>query len=75
VTLQLAAMCEKSGCLCWATRTGRRNEMPLHRGWLSVRDALRLPRPRNAWMYGRWSRASWTTWMRGPRRPSTVRRA
>jgi hypothetical protein len=48
VTLQLAIMCEKSGCLCWATRTGRRNEMPLRRGWLSVRDALRLLKPRSA---------------------------
>lgn len=64
VTLQVAIRCEESGCLCWATRTGRRQDMPLHRGWLSVRDALRLPRPRNTWMYARWSRSKWTAWMR-----------
>jgi hypothetical protein len=64
VTLQLATVCEKMGCLCWATLTGRRQEMPLHRGWLSVRDAQKLPRPRNAWIHRYWSRRKWTAWMR-----------
>ena len=64
VTLQLATTCEERGCLCWATRTGRRQDMPSRRGWLSVHDAQRLPKPRNAWMYGHWSRAKWTAWMR-----------
>jgi hypothetical protein len=64
VTLQLATMCEKEGCLCWATRTGKRQEMPLRRGWLSVRDAQKLPRPCNAWIHRYWSRRKWTAWMR-----------
>ncbi len=63
-TLSLATICEAKGCLCWATRTGKRNEMPLRRGWLTVCEALKLPRPRNAWMHSYWSRAKWTAWMR-----------
>jgi len=64
VTLQVAMVCENSGCFCWTTRAGRRQEMPLRRGWLAVCDAQRLPRPRNAWMHKYWSRAKWTAWMR-----------
>jgi hypothetical protein len=63
-TLSLATICETKGCLCWATRTGRRNEMPLRRGWLTVCDAQKLPRPRDAWMHSGWSRGKWTAWMR-----------
>ena len=64
VTLQLARMCEKSGYVCWTTRAGRRQEMQLRHGWLSVRDAQRLPPPRIAWMCKYWSRGKWTAWMR-----------
>jgi len=69
VTLQLATICERMGWLCWTTRAGRRQEMRLRRGWLSVRDAQRLPPPRIAWMCKYWSRAKWTAWMRGSRKP------
>jgi hypothetical protein len=62
-TLQLATMCEERKCLIWKTVTGRRRNMPLRRGWLSVRNVRRLPKPRNAWMYKYWSRAKWTAWL------------
>jgi hypothetical protein len=63
ITLQLATICEKINCFRWVTLAGRQREMPLRRGWLTVRNARRLPKPCNAWMYRYWSRRKWTSWL------------
>ena len=63
MTLQVATICEQQDCLCWI-RAGKRQKMPLRRGWLLVSEAQRLPKPMNAWMHRSWARGKWTSWMR-----------
>lgn len=44
-TLDLARACEASDFLRWVTRNGRRREVPLPHGWLTVKAAAKLPAP------------------------------
>jgi hypothetical protein len=64
IILELANMFEARGHLRWITRGGRKREMLLPRGWLSVNSAARLPQPATAWMSHQWSRRAFTAWMR-----------
>jgi hypothetical protein len=64
ITLELAMACEARGHLRWITRGGRRRQILLPRGWLSVKSAARLPEPATTWMTHRWSRTTFTAWMR-----------
>ncbi len=64
ITLELAEICEARGFLRWITRSGRSRKFPLLRGWLSVRQADRLPEPGNTfWMCSHWSRTRSTAWL------------
>jgi hypothetical protein len=62
-TLQLASVCEQRRTLRWLTRKGTRSECPLPNGWLSVRNAMRLPEPDTSWMDRPMSRSSFTAWL------------
>lgn len=62
MTLQVAQVCEKKRSFQWITRKGSRSSMSLHRGWLKVKDALRLPSPDMSWMDDPISRHRFTRW-------------
>jgi transposase len=64
ITLKLADICEARKCLHWVTRGGKTRNIPLHKGWLSVEAAMRLPEPDTSWMASQWSRAAVTSWLR-----------
>jgi hypothetical protein len=48
--LDIAREAERRGELNWITGRGRIGRMPLERGWLSVKQARRLPLPDTSWM-------------------------
>ena len=62
-TLQLASIGEQRRSLRWLTRKGTVSACALSKGWLSVRDALRLPEPDTSWMDKPMSRASFIGWL------------
>jgi hypothetical protein len=62
-TLHLAKASEECDYLRWVTRSGRRREMQLSRGWLPVNKADRLPERATPWMFGEWSRGRFTGWL------------
>jgi len=62
-TLELAEACEQKRKLQWITRKGTRGTMPLAGGWLTVREALRLPQPDTSWMSTPMSRSGFTAWL------------
>ena len=63
IALQVAELCEKQQSFVWTTRKGKRSTMPLPRGWLTVRDALRLPEPDTSWMSQPLPREHFTRWL------------
>lgn len=65
LTLQLAELCEGRREFAWVTQTGRLRRMPLPAGWLTVREATRLPLPDTSWMSNPPPRDRFLRWMRG----------
>jgi hypothetical protein len=63
ITLQVAHACEKTGSFSWITKKGSVGSMELRRGWLSVKEALRLPEPDTSWMDDPMPRERFTEWM------------
>ncbi len=63
IALQIAQACETSRSFKWSTRRGTTGFMPLDGGWLSVRDALRLPEPDTSWMSNPLLRRTFTEWL------------
>ena len=63
ITLQLAHTCEKTRVFKWITRRDSSSSMDLRRGWLTVKDALRLPAPDTSWMDDPIPRCRFTQWM------------
>lgn len=63
ITMQLAQVCEKRMKFEWMTRKGKKSSMPLKIGWLTVREALRLPEPDTSWMSTPMPRRDFTAWM------------
>ena len=55
-TLALAEMYESERQLCWVTRSGRKRQMALRRGWFPVAAAQKLPQPITFWMTAQWPR-------------------
>jgi hypothetical protein len=47
----------------WITGKGTKRSMPLPNGWLSVRDAMRLPEPDTSWMSTPLPRRDFTAWL------------
>ena len=62
-TLNLARLCDQQRSLRWITRKGSPSACPLPKGWLSVKDALRLPEPDTSWMDKPMSRSNFTAWL------------
>ncbi|MHC4442562.1 MAG: ribonuclease H-like domain-containing protein [Planctomycetota bacterium] len=63
MALQIAQACEKTRSFKWVTRRGSISSMDLRRGWLTVKDALRLPAPDTSWMDDPIPRRSFTQWL------------
>jgi hypothetical protein len=62
-TLEIARTGEQRRRLEWITRRGTKSSMPLANGWLSVREALRLPEPDTSWMKAPLPRRDFTGWL------------
>jgi hypothetical protein len=62
-SLQLAEACEQKRKLQWITRKGTKSTMALPNGWLTVREALRLPLPDTSWMSTPMPRSGFTAWL------------
>ena len=62
-TLAVARACEEKGKLSWTSRTGRSQSLSLRVGWLTVRQALKIPRPDTGWMDEPIPRESFTQWL------------
>lgn len=63
IALQVALKCEAQRRFEWKTRRGTNSTMSLPRGWLSVRDAIRLPEPDISWMDNALPRSNFTQWL------------
>lgn len=63
LSLAIAQACESRRELVWVTRKGTIGRMPLPNGWLTVREARRLPLPDTSWMSQPPTRESFTSWM------------
>lgn len=61
--IQIAETCEKRGKLDWITRKGTKSSMPLPKGWLTVRDSLKLPEPDTSWMSSPMARTDFSEWL------------
>ena len=62
-TLELATRVDRRGRLRWNSKTGRLQEILLGQGWLTVREAMRLPEPDASWMRNPWRRSKFTGWL------------
>jgi len=62
-TLLLARAVEEHHQLRWISRSGKQQNMPVHAGWLTVRQAIDLPEPDNSWMSNPWPRSKFSGWM------------
>jgi len=63
ITLLLAQAVEERHQLRWTSRSGKQQIMPVHAGWLTVRQALDLPEPDNSWMSNPWPRSKFSGWL------------
>ena len=63
VTLQIALECERLKQFAWITQRGMKNTKPLTRGWLTVREALKLPLPDTSWMKTPLLRTEFVGWL------------
>ena len=61
--LQIAEACEQRRKLEWITQKGKKSTMPLGDGWLTVREAMRLPEPDTSWMTNPLTRDDFTGWL------------
>jgi RNase H-like protein len=61
--LQVALKCEAQQRFDWTTRRGATSSMNLARGWLAVRDAMRMPEPDTSWMDNPIPRSDFTQWL------------
>ena len=63
-TLNLAKTCEDRGCLTWLSGSGRKRNLLIPDGWLTVKRASKLPEPANSWYFVQWDRKKFTRWMK-----------
>lgn len=63
IALNVAHLCEERGSFTWTTRRGSTGSMPLGNGWLTVREALKLPEPDTSWMSSPLPRSDFTHWL------------
>jgi hypothetical protein len=65
VALQVVHAAESKSSFSWKTQKGTVSSLPLKRGWLAVRDALKLPEPDTSWMSDPIPRKSFAGWLGG----------
>jgi hypothetical protein len=63
LTLQVALECERRREIPWVTVAGKHAVKPLPGGWLTVKEAMKLPLPDTSWMSTPWSRVECLAWM------------
>ena len=61
---KLPIKCDQQRKFQWITRKGTKSTMDLPRGWLTVRDAMRLPVPDTSWMNNPIPRQQFTRWLK-----------
>jgi hypothetical protein len=64
IALSLAVTGDQRRRLDWLAQSGRRNSMGLGGGWLTVREAMRLPLPDTSWMANPIPRGQFTGWLK-----------
>lgn len=64
ITLEVARVCEQRRRFKWITQKGAARSMDLPQGWLTARDAKRLPEPDTSWMDSAIPRRAFTGWLR-----------
>lgn len=63
MALRIACACDERRRFQWVTGRGATKSMDLVRGWLTARDALRLPEPDTSWMDRPIPRHHFTQWL------------
>jgi hypothetical protein len=63
VALEVTQTAEKKKSFSWKTQKGTTSSLPLARGWLSVREAMKLPEPDTSWMSNPLSRKHFAGWL------------
>ena len=62
-TLDILLASQEAGSLKWVSKSDRNQSLTLMTGWLTVRQALKLPRPNTSWMDDPKSREEFTQWL------------
>ncbi len=63
IAIQIAQAAEQRRRFEWITRKGTKSNLPLPKGWLTVRDALKLPEPDTSWMTKPLKRTDFMSWL------------
>lgn len=63
LTLNVAETSEKSKRISWITGRGTTSYFELPVGWLTVKEASKLPLPDTSWMDNPWPRSKFTSWL------------
>ena len=63
MAIQIAQAAEQRRRFEWITRKGTKSNLPLPKGWLTVRDALKLPEPDTSWMTKPLRRKDFMSWL------------
>ncbi|OGQ82363.1 MAG: hypothetical protein A3F90_05645 [Deltaproteobacteria bacterium RIFCSPLOWO2_12_FULL_60_19] len=63
ITLAVAVASEKQRAFRWITKRGTTAGFDIPSGWLTVRDAMKLPLPDTSWMDNPWPRSKFTLWL------------
>jgi RNase_H superfamily len=63
--MQVAQTAEQRSKFEWITGKGKKSAMALPKGWLTVREALKLPEPDTSWMSKPLTRGHFTGWIPG----------
>ena len=65
-THEVAVAGEEARSIKWISRAGKHQSVPLRVGWLTVRQAMKLPLPDTGWMGEALPRESFTQWLENP---------
>ena len=63
IAFQIARVCEQKRRFQWKTQRGKTSSLNLPQGWLTVREAMRLPPPDTSWMDRAIPRRTFTNWL------------
>ena len=65
-TYELAKETQARRALNWTSRAGRRQSLRIPTGWVTVSEALKLPRPDTSWMTEPIPFENFTSWLTSP---------